>query len=163
MLKNRLLETIVIVLGVVSLVIGAAFINIAVQKNNYLVGQLRAQKITLGLTKDQIAKGGLVDNSQEAQLAAETLAKHLTSIAATYNDLMAANPSGKYDPSNSKDLTYTAGLNMENSFNLIVLGFGVVQQTAVTGATLAVIGIAITLAGVILFRRKRVPSTTSNT
>ena len=114
---------------------GVAFIGIAVQKNNYLVAQLWSQKVTLGLTKDQIAKGDLVDTAQEAQVAANTLAEHLGSIAKTYNDLMAANPGGKYDPTNASDLSYTQGLNMENSFNLVVLGFGVIQETEVTGAS----------------------------
>lgn len=155
MFKNRYLATIVMLLGVVGLVIGGAFIGIAVQKNNYLVNQLRSQKVTLGLTAEQIAKGDLVDTPQEAQVAANTLAKHLNSMAATYNDLMAANPNGRYDPTNAQDLSYTAGLNMENSFNLVVLGFGVIQETEVTGATLAVLGAAILIVGIVLFKKDR--------
>jgi len=155
MLKNRYLATIVLLLGVVSLAIGGAFIGISVQKNNYLVTQLRSQSVTLGLTTAQIANGDVVDNAQEAQVAASTLAKHLSSIAATYSALMAANPGGKYDTTNSQDLSYTQGLNMENSFNLVVLGFGVIQETEVTGATLAVVGAAIVIVGVVLFKKER--------
>ncbi len=155
MFKNRYLATIVMLLGIVSLAVGGAFIGIAVQKNNYLVAQLRSQNVTLGLTKDQIAKGDVVDTAQEAQVAANTLATHLNSMAKTYNDLMAANPNGRYDPTNSTDLSYTAGLNMENSFNLVVLGFGVIQETEVTGVILAVIGAAIIIVGVILFRKNK--------
>jgi hypothetical protein len=44
---------------------------------------------------------------------------------------------------------------MENSFNLVVLGFGVIQETEVTGAILAVIGLAILLIGIVLFRKEK--------
>ena len=152
---HKTLATIAVVLGILSLAVGVTFIGLALQKNNYLVTQLWAQKVTLGLTKDQIAKGDLVDTAQEAQVAANTLSEHLGSISKTYSDLMAANPGGKYDPTNSADLNYTQGLNMENSFNLVVLGFGVIQETEVTGASLAVIGAAILLIGVILFRKDK--------
>ena len=152
---RRKLAIIVMVLGILSVAAGGVYIGLGVQKNNYLVTQLRAQKVTLGLTSAQIAKGGLVDNMQEAQVAANTLAEHLGSIAKTYSDLMAANPNGKYDTTNASDLSYTQGLNMENSFNLVVLGFGVIQETEVTGATLVVIGAAILLVGVILFRKEK--------
>ena len=155
----RKLAIIVMLLGIVSLAAGGVYIGLGIQKNNYLVTQLKTQKVTLGLTAAQIANGDLVDNMQEAQVAANTLAKHLGSIAATYSDLMAANPNGKYDPTNATDLTYTQGLNMENSFNMIVLGFGVIQETEATGAIFVVIGAAILLVGVILFRKDKPSST----
>ena len=146
------LAVVVVVLGIASLVIGAAFVGLAAQKNNYVVSALRQQKVTLGLTKEQIANGEVVDNAQAAQVAAETLNKHLQSIAPTYGDLMKANNIGKYDPTDVKDLTYTQGLNMENSFNLAVLSFGVIQESMATGAALIVIGIAVGATGLIFFR-----------
>ena len=65
---------------------------------------------------------------------------------------MKANKIGKYDPTDLNDLNYTQGLNMENSFNLAVLSFGVIQETMATGAALIVIGIAVGATGLILFR-----------
>ena len=151
--KIRYLGMLVVVLGIVSLVIGAGFIGLAAQKNSYVTSTLRQQKVTLGLTKEQIANGEVVDNTQKAQIAAETLNKHLQSIAGgTYGDLMALNKTGKYDPTDTKDLTYTQGLNMENSLNLAVLSFGVIQETMATGAALIVIGIAVGATGFMLFK-----------
>lgn len=150
--KIQLVTLLVVVLGVVSLAIGAALVGVAVQKNNYVVDSLRAQNITLGLTKDQIAQGQLVDNADEAMVAANTLAEHLKSIAPTYNDLMAANKGGKYDTTVANDLQYTAGLNLENSFNMVVLSFGVIQVAMVTGAALIVVGLAFGSAGLVLFK-----------
>jgi hypothetical protein len=152
---GKKLAMIVMVLGVISVAAGGVYIGLGMQKNDYLVKQLRAQDVTLGLTSAQVAKGDLVDNMQEAQVAANTLSEHLSSIAKTYTDLEAANPNGKYDPSNTTDLSYTQGLNMENSFNLVVLAFGVIQETEVTGITLLVIGAAIIFVGVILFRKDK--------
>jgi hypothetical protein len=158
--RTQYLSILVVVLGIISVVIGAVFVGLAAQKNNYITNELRQQKVTVGLTKEQIANGEIVDNAQKAQVAAETIAKHLQSIAPTYGDLMALNPDGKYDPTNPDDLKYTQGLNMENSFNMAVLGFGVIQETTATGATLIVIGIAIGVIGLILFRiDKKAPDT----
>ncbi len=150
--KIQLVSMLVVVLGIVSLVMGAAFIGLAVQKNNYVVSSLRAQNVTLGLTQDQIAKGQVVDNADAALNAANTLAAHLKSIAPSYNTLMAANKGSKYDPTVASNLEYTAGLNMENSFNLVVLSFGVIQETIATGAGLMIIGLAVGATGIVLFK-----------
>jgi uncharacterized membrane protein len=150
--RKQYLAMLVMVLGIVSVALGATFIGLSAQKNNYVTNELRQQNVTVGLTKEQIANGEIVDNARKAQLAAETIAKHLQNIAPTYNDLMALNPSGKYDPANPTDLKYTQGLNMENSFNIAVLSFGVIQQTIATGIALVIIGIAVGATGFMFSR-----------
>ncbi len=150
--RKQYLAMLVVVLGIVSVALGIAFIGLSAQKNNYITNELRQQNVTVGLTKEQIDNGEIVDNAQKAQIAAETISKHLQNIAPTYNDLMALNPSGKYDPANPNDLKYTQGLNMENSFNMAVLSFGVIQETMATGSALIVIGIAVGATGFMLFR-----------
>jgi hypothetical protein len=154
--KTQHLAMLVLSLGIVSMVIGAAFVGLAIQKNEYVTSELQQQRVTLGLTQEQIANGDVVDNAQEAQVAAQTLANHLSNIAGgTYGDLMASNPDGKYDPADPNDLKYTQGLNMENSFNLALLSFGVIQETIATGAALIVIGIAVGATGLTLLRLGR--------
>jgi hypothetical protein len=156
--RTKYLGFVVIVLGILSLVLGGVFVDQAVQKNHYVTSELRQQRITLGLTKEQIANGSLVDNAHEAQVAADTLEKHLQSIAPTYVDLTAANPSGKFDPTNTKDLTYAQGLNLRNSMDTAVLAFGVIQESLATGIALIIIGLAIGLVGlVLLVLRERSP------
>jgi hypothetical protein len=153
-MRTKYLAMSVLLLGIVVLAIGSVFIGLAYQKNAYITSALRDQKITLGLSKDQIAQGQLVDNAQSAQVAAETLNAHLKSIAPTYGDLMAANSAtgGKYDPTNPKNLTYTQGLNMENSLNIAVLGFGVIQETIAVGIVLIIIGLLAGATGLSLIR-----------
>lgn len=151
MLRTKYLSMLVLLLGVGVMVVGAVFIGLAIQKNNFITKSLRDQQITLGLTKDQIAKGMLVDNAAAAQVASDTLATHLKSIAPTYGALMTAS-GGKYDPTNPQDLTYTQGLNMENSMNIAILGFGVIQETIGVGIALIVLGLLGAAAGLTLLR-----------
>lgn len=151
MKKIQMVSMLVVVLGVVSLVMGAVFIGLAVQKNNYIVSSLQSQKVTLGLSQDQIKQGEVIDNAAEALVAANTLAEHLQSIAPTYNDLMSANTNGRFDPTKASNLEYAQGLNMENSLNMVVLSFGVIQETIATGVALIIIGIAVGASGILLF------------
>jgi hypothetical protein len=153
--KMQLVSMLVLALGIISLVIGAVFVGLAIQKNNYVVSTLKAQKVTLGLTQDQINQGQVVDNSGEALAAANILAEHLQKIAPTYNDLMSANTGGKFDPTSATNLDYAQGLNMENSFNMVVLSFGVIQETIATGIALIVIGIGVGATGLVLFKLSR--------
>jgi hypothetical protein len=43
-------------------------------------------------------------------------------------------------------------MNIANSLNLVVLGYGVIQETMGTGAVLIVLGLGITVAGALLLR-----------
>jgi hypothetical protein len=148
MLRAKYLAFLVLVFGIVILVAGAVFIGLGIQKNNFITSALKDQQITLGLSPSQIAQGQVVDNAAEAQVASNLLNQHLKSIAPTYGALMAKNTAtgGKYDPTNPTNLTYTQGLNMENSMNIVVLGYGVIQETLALGGVLIVIGL---LAGTI--------------
>jgi hypothetical protein len=152
MKRTKYLAMLISLMGLVIVVIGGVYLGLGVQKNNLVTDALRAQKITLGLTPEQIAAGKLVDDAQTAQVAAETLNAHLARIAPTYNDLMASNTktAGKFDPTNPSNLSYGQGLSMETGFNLAVLSFGVIQLSMVTGATLIIIGLVIGLSGLTL-------------
>ena len=149
--KTKLLAMLVVVLGIVGMLAGGAFIGLAVQKNNMVTDLLREQKITTGLTKDQIAAGQVVDSPATIQAAADTIALHLKGIAPSYNALMASSPTGKFDPTNAQQLDYGQGMNIANTLNLVVLGYGVIEETMGTGAVLIVLGLAIVVAGALLF------------
>jgi hypothetical protein len=157
MRNTKYLAMLVAAVGVVVIMIGAVFIGMAFQKSDYVTKALREQQITLGLTQEEIAQGQVVDNAARAQLGAETLNKHLKGIAPTYGALMAANTKtgGKFDPTNPSNLSYGQGLNLQNGMNLAVLSFGVIQVTMVTGATLIVLGLGVSLGGLVLVRLAR--------
>jgi len=138
-------------LGVIGLAVGGVFVGVAFHENSYITTQMRQQAVTLGLTKDQIAKGQVVDSAAEAQVAASTLGEHLKSIAPTYGALTAK--TGKFDPTNATQLDYGQGLNLQNAMNLVVLGYGVDQLILGTGAALIVLGFGLGATGILLTRQ----------
>jgi hypothetical protein len=145
----RKLGIVVLLIGVVSVVIGAVFIGEGMSKDMWIKDTMRQEKVTLGLTQEQVAKGDVVDNAKEAQAAADKVRGDRHQIASTYTDLIAPS-GGKYDPTNPKDLSYTQALNLENYLYMAVLSFGVIQEIIGTGVALILMGIAFGITGMVL-------------
>jgi hypothetical protein len=145
----RKLSIVAMGIGVASIVIGAVFISQGVVKNNYLTTELRQEKITLGIPSDEVANGEVVDNAKEAQAAADIMQEHRDEIAPNYTALL----DGKhFDPTNTTELEYAQAMNIENSLELVVLGFGVTQIVIVSGVFMILSGIAFNGIGVALYR-----------
>ncbi len=145
----RKFAMLIAVLGIVSLVLGAVFVGQAAQKNAWITSSMQQEKVTLGLTEEQIASGEIIDTAGEAQKAADTIREHRHGIAPTYSEL------GRYDPTNPQHLTYTQALNLENYLYMAVLSFGVIQEITGTGIAFIVIGIALAGTGLVLYRLDR--------
>ena len=121
---NRLLSLIIIILGVFSLGLGIFFVYQGGLKSNYLVTNIKAEKITLGLTPEQIAAGKVDDTADQLQAASEKVGSDRHNVAGSYDQLLKG---GKFDPTNSQDLVWAQALNLENSLNLAILAFGVAE------------------------------------
>ncbi len=145
---SRYLAIMVLLLGVVGVVVGSVFIAQAVEKNNWMQEAMRVEKVTLGLSEEQIAEGQIIDSLEEAQVAGDTIREHRRNIAPTYEDLLGG---GRFDPTNPKHLSYAQALNMENYLYLAVLGFGVTTVIIGTGAFMIITGFALGTSGVVLF------------
>jgi hypothetical protein len=145
----KLAALVVLLLGIIGLGIGGAFVGIGFMKNNQIATYLRAEKITLGLSADQIAKGDVVDNITQAQNAAQLLTKHRQSIAPTYNDLLGGKP---YDPTNVTEATYAQGMNLQTNIYTAVLAFGLAESIMADGAFMLAAGIAFIVVAVVLFK-----------
>jgi hypothetical protein len=146
---NRLLALLVVVLGIVCLGVGAFFIYQGVSKNNWLVDNIKQEKITLGLTQDQIKAGKVLESMADLQNAGDTIRTHRHTLASTYNEALGG---GQYDPTNPKEATYAQAMNLENYLYLGVLSLGVVQVVEGTGAFMIVVAVALWAIGVILWR-----------
>jgi hypothetical protein len=146
---NYYLKIIVLLLGVVAIVVGAVFIYQAFDKESWMRKAMQAEKVTLGLTDEQIAAGEVIDTAEEAQAAGDTIREHRRSIASSYQELLAG---GQYDPTNPEHLSYAQALNMENYLYLAVLGFGVTTVIYGVGAFMIVVGLALVGTGVELLR-----------
>lgn len=146
----RFLGALVVVLGVIGLVVGVTVVSVAYDKQAWMTDAMRQEKVQLAaLGVKGAGPDEIVDNAATAQTAADTVRSHRHSIAPTYSDLMAG---GKYDPTNTKHLTYAQAMNLENYLYLGVLGFGVVQLAMGVGAFMALTGLALCVIGIALFR-----------
>jgi len=102
--------------------------------------------VTVGLDAAAIAKGQFVDTMSEAEKAAQTLGEHRKSIAPTYSAL------GKYDPTNTTDLTYAQAMNLQNYFFTAVIAFGLAQSVMADGVFMVIVGVALIGGGFALYK-----------
>jgi len=146
---NRLLALFVIMLSVVSLGVGAFFIYQGVSKYYWLVDNIKQEKITLGLTQEEIKSGKVLETAGDLQEAGDTVREHRHSIADTYKDALGG---GQYNPADPKQLTYAQAMNLENYLYLGVLSFGVTQIAMGAGAFMIVMAVALGAIGILLWR-----------
>ncbi len=141
---SRYLSLLVIGLGVAGIAIGIAFIVQGVSKDLYLRDALRQEKITLGLSQEQIEDGDVVDTAAEAQRASDIVRNDRRKIAPTYGDLLGGK---QFDPTNPTQISYMQALNLEDSLNLAVASFGLALVVIVTGVFMLLAGIALIIVG----------------
>jgi hypothetical protein len=150
----KMAALIVLLLGIVGLGVGGAFVGIGFAKNNQIATYLRAEKVTLGLSAADVAKGRVVDSLTTAQNAAQMLTKHRQSIAPTYNDLLGGQP---FDPTNLTQLKYEQAMNLQTNIYTAVLAFGLAQSIMANGAFMIAIGIAMIVVGLVIFKIAKKP------
>jgi len=137
---KRIFIIVAIVLGVVVIGSGIAGIAIGQAKSHNLSSRLQTEAVSLRTFDTNAPANAIVTNAAEAQLAADTLDKHRKSIAPTYAALLNGQ---KFDPTNPKELTYAQAMNLEDSMNLAVLGFGVTTVLTLIGVLMIVLGVAL--------------------
>jgi len=140
---------IVLLLGIIGLGVGGAFVGVGFAKNNQITKYLKAEKVTLGLSAADIAKGKVVDSLTTAQNAAQMLTTHRQSIAPTYNDLLGGK---SFDPTNLTQLKYTQAMNLQTNIYTAVLAFGLAQSIMANGAFMLATGIALIVVGIVFYK-----------
>ena len=148
----RILSILVMVLGVLGIVIGGVFIGEGIAKNNLIVNRMEVEKVSLALDPNQPGVYTPINNSSDAQKAADTIAEHRRAIAPTYQDLLG---SGRFDPTNPLHLTYAQAMNLENYLYMAVTAFGLIQVTIASGAFMVIVSLAIGATGLALYRIAR--------
>lgn len=152
-IAKKYLPLLVIFLGLASIILGGVLVKLAADKADWMAQAAAMEKVTLGLSQEQIKAGEVVDSAAEMQAAADILREHRATIAPSYTELLAG---GKYDPSNPKHLTYSQALNMENYLFMGVLGYGVTQVITATGAFMILVGLSLGVVGYLLSKTTRV-------
>jgi hypothetical protein len=146
---TRIIALIISILGLIAIVMGAAFVFQGVSKNNLIVERMNAEKVTLALDPNNPTQLTPIQNGTDAQMAADTIASHRRAIAPSYQELLG---NGRFDPSNPKQLTYAQAMNLENYLYLAVTAFGLVQVVEAVGVYMIITGIALGLIGLLLFK-----------
>ena len=137
---KKIFVIIAIVLAIVVIGSGIAGIVIGQAKAHNLSDRLKTEAVSLQVFDTTAPASAVVTNAAQAQLAADTLDKHRKSIAPTYAALLNGQ---KFDPTNPKELTYAQAMNLEDSMNLAVLGFGVTTVLTLIGVLMIVLGVAL--------------------
>ena len=143
--SNRLMSTVLFVFAVISIIAGAIFIQQGISKY-ILIKQLAAtEKVSIGLSEDQMKQGQVVDSLNRMQSAGDLIRTHRQKIAQTYGDLLGGN---KFDPKNPKQLTYSQAINLENYLYLGVLSFGITYMMMGLGAFMLLIAASLGIMGI---------------
>ncbi len=150
----RVLGFLALLAGVAAVVIGGVFIGEGIAKNNLIVDRMNIEKVTLNLDPNNPDVFTQINNAEDAQKAADTIATHRRSIAPTYQDLLAQS-GGRFDPNNPTDLTYAQAMNLENYLYMAVTAFGLIQVTIANGVFMVIVGLAIGGIGFGLYRISR--------
>ena len=145
----RNLAILVLVLGVAAVVIGGVFIGEGVAKNKLIVDRMEVEKVSLALDPNNPGSYTQINNANDAQKAADTIASHRRGIAPTYQDLLGG---AKFDATNPKHLTYAQAMNLENYLYMAVTAFGLIQVTMANGAFMVITGLALGGTGLALYR-----------
>ena len=137
---KRIFIIVALVLAVVVIGSGIAGIAVGQEKAHNLSSRLKTEAVSLRTFDTNAPASEVITTAAQAQLAADTLDKHRKSIAPTYAALLNGQ---KFDPTIPKELTYAQAMNLEDSMNLAVLGFGVTTVLTLIGVLMIVLGIAL--------------------
>ncbi len=136
---NRNLGRVVLLLGLVALVIGVAFIGQGIAKNKMITETMQVEQITYGGAEEI---EGVIDTAAEAELMADVLKEHRMEIG-IYSEL------DREDPQRD---TILKAMTIENSLNLAQMGFGMVTVVIVSGIFMVIMGVAVSGTGLVLHR-----------
>ena len=149
---TRIMAMLIIFLGIVGIAIGGVFVGQGIAKNNLIVDRMNIEQVTLAVDPENPDEVIQVNNSTEAQAAADTIASHRRSIAPSYQALLDQGDTGRYDPNNPSHLTYAQAMNLENYLYMAVTAFGLIQVTMASGAFMILTGLALVGAGWVVLR-----------
>ena len=159
---GRYIAIAVLALGVAGVAMGAAFIVEGQSKANLIKNSMREEQVSLqSLGVEGATPGDLIDSAAEAQKAADTIRGHRQKIALTYDALMKASATGKFDVTNPTDLAYAQAMNIENYLYLGAASLGLATVVTVSGIFMVATGIALGGTGIVLFQLAKAKAATA--
>jgi hypothetical protein len=110
---------------------------------------MRVENVTLAVDPNNPGEAIRIDNSTDAQKAADTIASHRRAIAPTYQELLGGK---QFDPTNPRQLSYAQAMNLENYLYLAVTAFGLIDVAMASGAFMMLTGLAVAIVGFALYK-----------
>lgn len=133
--QSKKLATLVVIVGIVSIVMGTFFIIQGFAKSNMITKAMSSESITYSGAGGTIV--GSIDTAQEAQAMADVLKEHRQAMG-VYTELKRDDPARQ---------TILNAMTMENSLNLAQIGFGLTQVVEATGAFMILLGLTLGAGG----------------
>jgi len=140
----RKLGLAVMLIGVVALAMGIAFIQQGFVQESWLVAAMEEEQIAM-----PDGSGVIVNDSQLAQAAGDLVREHRHTISPTYGELLGGE---HFDPTNPTQITYLQAMNIENYLYLAVTAFGVFTVVKAAGAFMILMGLGLGATGYALWR-----------
>ena len=140
---------IVIVMGIIAFIIGGVFLAQGFMKNSLIVDRMNIEQVSIALDPNNPNVYTKIDDAEDAQRAADTIASHRRAIAPTYQDLLEG---GRFEPANPEHLTYSQAMNLENYLYMAVMAFGLVQVVLAAGGFMIITGLALFFIGLAFIR-----------
>ena len=147
MLKT--LAVVIMLLGVMGLALGGIFIWQGMAKNDLISDRMKVEQVKLAVDPNNPQQLTAITDAASAQKAADTIAGHRRAIAPSYQELLGT---GRFDATNPQHLTYAQAMNLENYLYMAVTAFGLTQAVMGSGVYMAVVGLAVLLIGLAVFK-----------
>lgn len=128
------------IIALISLVSGIIFLQQGIGKHMLIKRLAGTEKVTAGIPEEKAKHGEIIDSLQEMQTAGDLIRSHRQKIAPTYNELLG---SGKYNPADPKQLTYSQAINLENYLYLGALSFGITYLMMGIGSFMVLTSVSI--------------------
>ncbi len=135
------LATMVLLVGILSVVMGGFFIYEGVAKSNLITTSMELEKVKYNSADGAI--NGIIDTRQEAAVMAGVLREHRVNDYGYYSELK------RDDPKRDQILK---AMTMENALNLAQLGYGLTDVVKANGVFMVMIGLTFILGAASVFR-----------
>jgi len=121
----RMAPIIVLLLGIVGLGVGGAFVGIGFSPRIIKSQPIYARKSYIRTFGCRHCEGKVVDSLSTEKRSSKLLTNTPAELAPTYNDLLGGKP---FDPTNLTQLKYEQAMNLQTNIYTAVLAFGLAQS-----------------------------------
>jgi hypothetical protein len=132
----------IVIMAVICFLIGVTFIVQGFIQQHTIVNDMDEEKVTMN------AFGGdpnnIMNTMRDAEIAADTVREHRHSMAPSYAALLKDKDFNPHDP---EQLIYAQAMNLENSLDLVVLSFGMIQVILAAGGFMIIAAVVFGLTG----------------